>query len=447
VAYLDVDFSDSVNQGDSVVLIFNKKIGTVQENGVPGSFYLPVASDSLGAGATMELSTFNTRQVIIHLGTSPQLTIPGVFSTSATSPGSPSGIDIAASMSGAILDIDGTEVEDGGVVNVDDTASDQVYAVEEKTTLVSASTGGTVDPGPNGFYTGPRISIPPGSLSGDTTFTLRSAGTDNLTAVSLSPASAVVGPVTVTVPYKEDIDIDWALGYVEQGMRLRNETTGQIFAKAADILAWDQIIDIAANTVTVTDIPPDASAPDLQWGNVGIPTVEGSSGSGGPEKKPQQGPFTLQVGPNGLYTKHRISVPGYVEPGGTIFSLDQVPGEERHGYGYDSLTGAYIHHALLEVTVTGDPFDADTILTLEYKDLDNLNWNDLPDGAEEDVMQIYAWNPAGASWIELSQPQTVDTLSNTVTVTVPDITRYQIYSVQPGSPEATGIDANWRVYH
>jgi hypothetical protein len=138
-------------------------------------------------------------------------------------------------------------------------------------------------------------------------------------------------------------------------------------------------------------------------------------------------------------------VPGYTAGPGITFTIDQASAFERHGYGYDAGTGSYIHHAVIKLTATSETLYTDR-LVMEYKDASNPNWSDVPSGASESSMQIHAWNSILQSWVELPGAQTVDTANNTVTASLPNLTRYQMYSVQPGQAETTGVDTKWRVY-
>lgn len=449
VAYLDVDFSDTVNPDDALVFTFSEYLSFAQPNVDPSVFFIPVIADSLGTGATMEISTFNQRQLIVRLGVSPWLTIPGTFSMGEVYPGAPSGIDIAAPMVNAIKDSYNRDVEDTGLPNVDDNALDILYAIEERETTISALMGGTIHVGFSGYYTQHQVEVLPGSLAGDTTFLVESAGLPNISALTLSPVSPIIGPVNLTLEYKE-ADVKLAEGFVEQGMRIHlwNPDT-QTF----EPIYGPQFVDTVSKTVTYPALLPPKAGDSLlkpaqnsgTWGNVGIPTVVRTSGSAGPEGKPLAGPFVLSVGSTGLYTLHRLTVPGYEAGPGITFVLDQVKPEERHGYGYDTGTGTYIHHAIVKVTATGETDFSDE-LRMEYKDASNPNWNDLPSGAEEGSMQIHAWDSTRTQWVELPGVQTVDTVGNTVTATIPDIMDYQLYSVQPGVPDSTDVAPGWTEY-
>jgi len=454
VAYMDMNFTYLVDEGDALVLTFSYRIGFVQPFADQDTFFIPVIGDTLGTGATMEISTFNPRQVVVWLGVAPQLTIPGQFFDVNIAPGSSSGLDISALMTGSIVDIWGRDVEDTGLINVDDTALDIAYAVERWDSFVSYFGGGLIRAGDEGVYYQHTIEVPPLSVGEDTLFTLESGRLLNISSAAVSPATAFIGDVLITLEYK-DFDVFLEDGFVAEGMRVHewNPDLG-VF----ELLPGPQFVDLAARMVTVPYTPLPGTKPLLDllgpaqggggfivFGNVGIPTVVRSGGSAGPSGKPQDTEYVLSVLPGGLYTKHQLVVPGYTAGPGITFTIDQVPVNQRHGYGYDAGSATYIHHAIISVTATAETLYTDR-LVMEYKDASNPNWSDIPSGADEASMQIYAWDGISQSWVELSGAQTVDTANNTVAAPIPNLMRYQLFSVQPGQPETTGVEEDWKVY-
>ena len=82
-----------VDEGDTLFLKFSEALTTTPAL-VVGDFDLPVQGDSFGAGATIAASTTDTTQLIITLGSNPQLT-PGGTYPNGTAAGSPTGIRVA----------------------------------------------------------------------------------------------------------------------------------------------------------------------------------------------------------------------------------------------------------------------------------------------------------------------------------------------------------------
>jgi len=89
--YTDVD-NMGMGQGDTLVLSFTEPI--LLSGVVDSDFTLPVLNDILGSGPTFSVGP-STSQLTITLGTNPVIMVPGVFSLTSTSAGSPSGINIS----------------------------------------------------------------------------------------------------------------------------------------------------------------------------------------------------------------------------------------------------------------------------------------------------------------------------------------------------------------
>lgn len=91
--------------GDTIKVYFDEEITVGSPTGA--SFALPVTSDSLGT-PTVEAAPNSVTAVLITLGGAITLTIPGTYDPAITGAGSPSGIDVAASITaGDISDLAG----------------------------------------------------------------------------------------------------------------------------------------------------------------------------------------------------------------------------------------------------------------------------------------------------------------------------------------------------
>ena len=92
----DLDEDGAASTGDRITLRFTANLAL---NGpTAADLALPVSGDDAGSGATVGAGAA-ADQVRLTLGSAPVLKVRGTFSPSATSPGSPSGIDVSASMS------------------------------------------------------------------------------------------------------------------------------------------------------------------------------------------------------------------------------------------------------------------------------------------------------------------------------------------------------------
>ncbi len=91
----DVNTNGIADAGDKINLIFDAAI-TI--SGVAASdFTLPVSGDSLGTAPSFAIGSLAT-QLAITLGASCKITAPGVFAPAVLAPGSPSGINLSATM-------------------------------------------------------------------------------------------------------------------------------------------------------------------------------------------------------------------------------------------------------------------------------------------------------------------------------------------------------------
>jgi hypothetical protein len=104
-----------VDQGDTLFLKFSEVLTTTPALAV-GDFDLPVQADSFGAGASIAASTTDTTQLIITLGSNPQLT-PGGTYPNGTAAGSPTGIRVAGNA--GLGDAAGNGAYVGTVVDLD----------------------------------------------------------------------------------------------------------------------------------------------------------------------------------------------------------------------------------------------------------------------------------------------------------------------------------------
>ena len=113
-----------VSSGDVLKVTFDKDV-VIKSSPSPADFVLPVAGDSLGTGVNIAAGT-TAKDILITLGTGAYLTIKGVYSSSAVTTNSPSGIDISTvgAASGNIVDLFGYNARQNSPVGKDITSND-----------------------------------------------------------------------------------------------------------------------------------------------------------------------------------------------------------------------------------------------------------------------------------------------------------------------------------
>ncbi|MCZ6690259.1 MAG: hypothetical protein O7H41_11690 [Planctomycetota bacterium] len=116
--YDDLD-NNGPDRGDTLLLDFSEDVVLGSQS--PAAYTLPVSQDTLGDPLTIIIYAGPaSNQVTIELGDDPVLTMAGVFDALQVLPGSPSGIDVAASLPpNAITDIAGNEAVDGMPIGLD----------------------------------------------------------------------------------------------------------------------------------------------------------------------------------------------------------------------------------------------------------------------------------------------------------------------------------------
>ncbi|MFB3895313.1 MAG: SBBP repeat-containing protein [bacterium] len=462
VAYNDID-SDGKDAGDKLFIQFDHRMKL--RSALSGYFYLGVPGDTLGTGATVSLNTANDTQVIITLGTSPKLTITGLYGTGAVS-GSPSGIDINAFMpSGHITDITGLDAIDGGILGINDSGIDIKANTIGKSYTIPAYSAATVQVDTNttdAFYTKHKLVIPAGALTKSATIYIGFPGDthNRLSAVKLIPPNIsfnTTNPPTLYLEYK-DADICRELGYIEQGMRIhqwKNTSQGWVLAPQT---FGRQVLDLGYNRVAVKlnkfnmvgatgsfdldDESSFAANTNIVFANIAIPTVGAITGIYAPvsikdlsetnKSDPadagmiaemiNSNSVTLTVATTGIYTKHKLTLTNFTTAySGVTVILAQPTLIEYHGWP---------NYSILKVIASGQTIPS-AILAMEYKDYTdpyNQFKNDVI-GGEESQLRIYLWREDLGNWSKLTEPQTVNLHTNMVTATLSNLTGTQIFAV------------------
>jgi hypothetical protein len=453
VAYSDINKNSSVDQGDRLTIQFDKRM---RVNGATASdFYLAVTTDSLGTGASVSINTVNDTQVIITLGISPSLTIPGLFSGSTTA-GASSGLDISATMTpNAIEDLEGIDAQDGGILGVNDSGVDMLYTLLGTSTAVAALSAATIQVSQdtvNAYYRKHQVVIPANSLLTTATISIDQPGENHgqLSAVSFSPKAVTFSsntPSTLVLEYK-DADIRQELGYLEYGMRI-HQLQGSQWILVPQTYS-KQSVDLANNRVWVKIDKFDMVGVNttVVYANIALPSVGATSTVVAPAPSGLLKSFspgttlTLSVTTAGIYTNHKLTLTDYTTAysGVTVILLQAELRELEDWWGYAGDT----NYAVLKIETQGS-ITTNAILTLEYKDHDDENnqfKNDVL-GGEERKMRIYHWLGSGV-WEKVAGQQVVNPDANTVTVSIGPVSGTQMYAVKVDP--ITAVDYPWEMY-
>jgi hypothetical protein len=479
VSYNDVNLNDLIDAGDTLTVQFPRPMRVNSSS--TSSFYLPVTGDTFGSGATVSLNTVLNTQVLITLGSSPVLTIPGLFSINTTSSSSPSGLDISASMpSDAIEDVNGLDARDGGVRWVNDSGVDIKptlipssktiapgfqFTYAEETVSVVVQTEGS---GFTATYTKHRLIVPSGSLKSISTFTVGNAGDNHgrLSAVAFGPADLTFSkdtPCRLVLQY-QPWDINTSEGYIASSMRIHQWNPNTQRYELIPETYGPQVVDPIAGTVSVNidkfdmlgvgggSLKSFASNTTIVYANIALPTVGAKTATVTPAAL--KGLFadeaevsfiastsmTISVTTAGTYKKHKLTLLDYTPAySGITVTLSQPTYNETQGWPPDQNPDMMPNNAIMKISVTGGIITTQAVLTMEYKDYDDPNnqiTNDVR-GGDESQMRLYRWVNG---WSKINTaPQTIDRYANTVTVTLDSLTVSERYGVaidasEPASP-------------
>lgn len=260
VIFYDLDENSIVGPGDHIVLTFNRAMDAPTTL-TAADFHLPVAFNSLGIGAAGRVSPVNPKQVVISLGDSPYLTINGVYNDSYTSPGSPSGIDVALPVPSGLVDNEGEPASPLGYPPAPSTGLDITFAMDSATQYTSWYSSSLLEP-ISGFYSGTNLDVPILSSYYDGFLTLRQPiqyiGATNAVAFEGTFSMFIFDPFnppTLTMKYSEN-EIDPSTGEREENMRIfrlnRWNPDRLFFELVPGSLGSPQIVDTENNTVSVT---------------------------------------------------------------------------------------------------------------------------------------------------------------------------------------------------
>ncbi|MDI6783216.1 MAG: SBBP repeat-containing protein [bacterium] len=436
--YSDINNNLSVDSGDKVTIQFDKRMKVT--SATTADFYLPVTGDKLGTGATIAVNSFNDTQVVITLGIC-SLRIDGVFNSNTTSAGSPSGIDISASMvANHIENLDGLDAQPSGIKDI-------LYTLSSATVYVIAYSAATVQVSQdtiNDYYLQHKLIIPKDSLATSTTITAGLPGDTHgaLSAVSFGPPGITFSsatPSTLIIEYK-DGDIRHELGYMENALRIHQWKTPDSTWVMLPETYSSQSVDTTNRTVSVKidkfnmvgtaeNFAFAGSNTTIVYANIDLPTVDATSTVVTSSKSFFANATTyLTVGTTGIYTKHRLTLSDYtVSYSGVTIALLQPTYQEKHGW---------LNYAALKI-VTQGIITTTAKLTMEYKDSNDTVYNQYRNdvsGGNEQQMRVYHWNESLLQWEQLTTqwPSEVNAVNNTITASLPanQLTGTQIYALK-----------------
>jgi len=322
--------------GDHLVLTLDRSVVVTTSVLRASHFFLGVARDSLGGvGFRADLNPYDTRQIGLTLGQGARLTVPGIFSMTRRTAGSPSGIDFATSLPvGAIRSLDGLSAIDGGLPGVNDSGMDIRYGMLALARVIG-SRGGTIGVAisPDAAYTGHRLVVPSGALTSSATFILsqppKTLGVPDAVRMSSVAGLQFRTSATLSVEYR-DGDIDRELGYLEGEMHVHQlvENPRNVFRYIP--LPGRHTVQTAAVGSAARKLatqPSRVSAPVRSlnpystlgatsvFAGLPIETVDERTINIKPEGagiiKGTEEAF-LTPGPLGAYTLHKIGFPAYI---------------------------------------------------------------------------------------------------------------------------------------
>ncbi len=431
VIFYDVDKNDTVTSGDEVVLTFDRAM-VAPTTLTEADFFLPVLGNSLGTSATAEVSLLNPRQVIIHLGTSPYLTIDGTYSDSNKTPGSPSGVDVATPPPpGGLQDNDGLPAMPLSSPGPNTTGLDVAFAIKPGTEYIAWFTGTNINAGAGGYFTETNFSIPILSsyYYGFVTMRQPCHYLGSVSAVAFDGDFGMYifdpyNPPKLTLSYAES-EIDFASGEREEDLRIfrlnRRNPDFVFFELVPDSRGQPQVVDTENNTVSVhlTYLypPPDDGSNSPVKIPVAPPYLDVSDGI---YAIFPVSPFdevnkrvcvasdtdyvTLSTGAPDIYAFHQVLVRGFAEctTGPVVLSLRPPTPYERELFS-DKSNAIYVIEAKMTDGITPVDIITTASITLNYKDHKEAVFT-------EDVVDV--------DGVKGSEPQLILTTVNPLTHTL-----------------------------
>ncbi|HON50346.1 MAG TPA: right-handed parallel beta-helix repeat-containing protein [Candidatus Sumerlaeota bacterium] len=259
--YYDTNADNKVTSGDLVILTFSQAMDSPTTL-TAADFRLFVVGDTLGTNAEFSIAPINRRHVILTVGNSPWLTIPGIYDDARRWAGEPSGIDIAAIRPDGLQNDKGIPASPGGLPVPAGAGLDISAGTITSTGFVHHYSSTELTAGVGSYYSKNRFSIPILSSYYQGFLYMKQArqyfGTNNCVAFDGEFPIFLFDPFrapTLTLAYDES-EIDFAAGEREENMRIfrlnKNDLMGNYYFEIVpDALGAPQVVDTANNTVSV----------------------------------------------------------------------------------------------------------------------------------------------------------------------------------------------------
>lgn len=465
--WVDVNGS-GVSGGDKLILTFDKPL--IYRSYQQADYNLPVSGDSLGylSASAVSVDNADKKNLVIVLGTTVKLTVPGVFNSSNLTAGSPSGIDVTTNLSTTkgVMDVYGNPAAPSAPKDI--TGSDTTGPV-----LISAV---YYDPNSNGVDKNDVLSlsfdksvqvngtISPGEfvlpVAGDSfgvgaQFAAGTTANDIRVTLGLTPVLTIAGVYTSSVIIQgspSGIGATGAAGAITDFSGNRPQATTavdivsasvsgpQLLLARVDDVNGDFIVSAGDRLVLTFNKPVKAMA-GLSAADIVLPVTNDSLGS---SPTFQENPLdskeifaTLQAGvkltPDGFYSS---TVTSEGSPSGVGIRAGSIMIQDYIG---NNVVGG----SVVDVADTFQPF----VTSIRYEDVTN-------DGlTENDRLYVTFSEKIVTSNVNINDfalTETLDSFGDLATVTQSDVStliiklgknpRFKVAGVYPTDAGSSGLD-------
>lgn len=363
---VDTDYNSSIDEGDLLILHFPDPLMKDPDAVFDaGDFNLTRSGDSLGTGFDVFVSELNPNSLIIALGVSPVLIIPGTGTSSSS-------IDVTTSISPKLISAR------TALPVIPSTPVDMKYMFRSPMPRYIGSEGGTMQvlDDSDALFTGHNLYLPPGVVSESFLFGIYPP------VIQLPYLSAVtidaVSEAYITLEFlPESIDLEG--GFLPKYIRMAVMVEVSPGVWEPD---WREVpfeIDFDNNTITIKLADLYGAGGKKPWNGTkyGIDgdtiiadardlvdenSINVQPATGGARSSGGSSPAVLMPGSDCIYTRHQITIPDYEEiaSGGYEITIRQALSSERSGFPAQS-------GAIFVVESTPDfPWDHAVNITVQY---------------------------------------------------------------------------------
>ncbi|MBN1899833.1 hypothetical protein JW926_00740 [Candidatus Sumerlaeota bacterium] len=344
--YIDFDRNSLMNADDRLILSFSQAVKiNLGASLFDSDFNLPHSGDYLGDGFQTFINPLKRNNLVVKLGSSPSLVIPGSGSSSSS-------IGVTSDATAKILSF----YTNLGAIPTQ--PIDIKYIIKPPDPQQFGPEGGTlqVSDDPDALFRRHKLYLPPGSVSSEYKdmywFSIEIPDIDlpYLSAIKIQAVSEAY----VTLEYLGD-GVDTEGGYMEKYIRIARLVEVSPGVWVPDWQAGSFALDLDNNTITAllanlysnTGGLPGSKGNAPFWGISGDTiitdarklvdensmNIEEESGGGG--KKPfKSGSACLSPNPDCIYVNHELCIAGYIEipSGGYNITIRQAVASEREGF-------------------------------------------------------------------------------------------------------------------